>query len=107
MEGIEKCRSDLAKGPACLSLLAAERRAVWASRFEREGGEDIVVDDLIIGLAIKTDTVGSSIKAVDMCDRAVGPGGIGEIVIGQAYPITDTQGCRGHGRCLSIAYPEE
>jgi hypothetical protein len=37
----------------------------------------------------------------------VGSGGIGEIVIGQAYPITDTQGRRGHGRCLSITYPEE
>jgi hypothetical protein len=85
-------------------LRGAVLRGGWFGRYD---GEGVAEDDLIIGLAIKTDAAGSDVEAVEMRDGAMGSGGIGEIVIGQAYPITDMEARRCHGRYLSIAGQEQ
>ena len=83
------------------AMWRAVLRGRWVGRYD---GEGIVEDDLIIGLAIKTDTAGSDVKAVEMHDDTLGASGIGEIIVGsQAYPITYIEARRCHGRCLSIA----
>jgi len=85
-------------------LWRAVLRGGWFGRYD---GEGIAEDDLVSGLTIEPHTAGAGAKAVEMRYGALGSGRIGEIVIGQAYPITDMEVRRCHGRCLSIAGQEQ